>query len=122
MCNVVNHEYTANDLIEDELEAMQVYMEFYNCNESEAVKAIISERVNNIIEDHLDERAEYILRNNEYYNLQETFDELYAKSKRNYIFTKLMHLITSRDNIQLAYRNSKAQWQNKTTRNTYNNG
>ena len=62
------------------------------------------------------------LRNNEYYNLQETFDELYAKSKRNYIFTKLMNLITSRDNIQLAYRNSKAQWQNKTTRNTYNNG
>ena len=69
MCNVVNHEYTANDLIEEELEAMQVYMEFYNCNESEAVKAIISERVNNIIKDHLDERAEYILRNNEYYDI-----------------------------------------------------
>ena len=47
------------------------------------------------------------LRNNEYYNLQETFDELYAKSKRNYIFTKLMDLITSRENIQLAYRNLK---------------
>lgn len=47
------------------------------------------------------------LRNNEYYNLQETFDELYAKSKRNYIFTKLMHLITSKENIQLAYRNLK---------------
>lgn len=45
------------------------------------------------------------LRNNEYYNLQETFDELYAKSNRNYIFTKLMELITSRENIQLAYRN-----------------
>lgn len=47
------------------------------------------------------------LRNNEYYNLQETFDELYAKSKRNCIFTKLMNLITSRENIQLAYRNLK---------------
>ena len=47
------------------------------------------------------------LRNNEYYNLQETFDQLYAKSKRNYIFTKLMDLITSRENIQLAYRNLK---------------
>ena len=47
------------------------------------------------------------LRNNEYYNLQETFDELYAKSNRNYIFTKLMELITSRENIQLAYRNLK---------------
>lgn len=45
------------------------------------------------------------LRNNEYYNLQETFDQLYAKSKRNYTFTKLMDLITSRENIQLAYRN-----------------
>ena len=47
------------------------------------------------------------LRNNEYYNLQETFDSLYAKSKRNYIFTRLMDLITSRENIQLAYRNLK---------------
>lgn len=47
------------------------------------------------------------LRNNEYYNLQETFDSLYAKSKRNYIFTSLMDLITSQENIQLAYRNLK---------------
>lgn len=47
------------------------------------------------------------LRNNEYYNLQETFDNLYAKSKQNYIFTKLMELITSKENIQLAYRNLK---------------
>ena len=47
------------------------------------------------------------LRNNEYYNLQETFEQLYDKSKRNYIFTKLMDLITSRENIQLAYRNLK---------------
>ena len=47
------------------------------------------------------------LRNNEYYNLQETFDDLYAKSKRKYIFTNLMDLITSRENIQLAYRNLK---------------
>lgn len=47
------------------------------------------------------------LRNNEYYNLQETFDSLYAKSKRNYIFTSLVDLITSQENIQLAYRNLK---------------
>ena len=47
------------------------------------------------------------LRNNEYYNLQEIFDELYAKSKRNYIFTKLINLIMSKENIQLAYRNLK---------------
>ena len=40
-------------------------------------------------------------------NLQETFDSLYAKSKRNYIFTSLVDLITSQENIQLAYRNLK---------------
>ena len=30
------------------------------------------------------------LRNNEYYNLQETFDELYAKSNGNCVFTKII--------------------------------
>lgn len=52
-------------------------------------------------------RKKQKLRNNEYYNLQKTFDDLYAKSKRKYIFTNLMDLITSRENIQLAYRNLK---------------
>lgn len=47
------------------------------------------------------------LRNNEYYNLQETFDNLYLKSTKNYKFTKLMDLITSNENIKLAYRNLK---------------
>lgn len=52
-------------------------------------------------------RKKQKLRNNEYYNLQEIFDDLYAKSKRKYIFTNLMDLIISRENIQLAYRNLK---------------
>lgn len=47
------------------------------------------------------------LRNTEYYGMQETFDELYAKSKDGKIFDKLMGLIQSEENIMLAYRNIK---------------
>ena len=49
------------------------------------------------------------LRNNEYYNMQEVFDDLYAKSKnrKKYRFNKLMDIIKSEENIQLAYRNIK---------------
>lgn len=47
------------------------------------------------------------LRNNEYYNMQEVFDELYEKSKKNHKFTKLMSYIKSENNILLAYRNIK---------------
>ncbi len=45
------------------------------------------------------------LRNAEYFDLQETMDSLYAKSKENYKFTSLMELVTSNENILLAYRN-----------------
>ncbi|MGL5713057.1 MAG: group II intron reverse transcriptase/maturase [Paraclostridium sp.] len=49
------------------------------------------------------------LRNNEYYDIQETFDKLYhnSKNKYNYKFYKLMDLITDERNIRLAYRNIK---------------
>lgn len=47
------------------------------------------------------------LRNNEYYNTQHVFDELYAKSFKDYKFTHLMELITSETNIELAFRNIK---------------
>ena len=47
------------------------------------------------------------LRNLEYYDLQETFDKLYADSKNNKKFTNLMAIIQSEDNIKLAYRNIK---------------
>lgn len=47
------------------------------------------------------------LRHAEYYELQETFDTLYAESKKGSIFTNLMDLILSRENILLAYRSIK---------------
>lgn len=47
------------------------------------------------------------LRHLEYYDLQETFDKLYAKSKQGELFTNLMELISSGENIRLAYRNIK---------------
>jgi len=45
------------------------------------------------------------LRHAEYYQMQKSFDELYSKSKNNEIFTDLMELILTRENILLAYRN-----------------
>ena len=48
------------------------------------------------------------LRHAEYYGLQPAFDELYRRSMDGEIFTNLMDLILSRDNILLAYRNIKA--------------
>ena len=48
------------------------------------------------------------IRHSEYYDLQSTFDELYAKSANGGIFTNIMDLILSRENILLAYRNIKA--------------
>ena len=47
------------------------------------------------------------LRNNEYYDMQAQFDQLYIESKENKTFKKLYELIISRENILLAYRNIK---------------
>lgn len=47
------------------------------------------------------------LRNSEYYDMVETFDSLYADSNRGKIFTKLMDIIISEENIMLAYQNMK---------------
>lgn len=47
------------------------------------------------------------LRHNEYYDMQDIFDELYKKSKENSEFPKLMDIILSENNILLAYRNVK---------------
>ena len=47
------------------------------------------------------------LRNNEYYEMQSVFDELYAKSKEGKAFNKLMELIACENNILLAFRNIK---------------
>lgn len=49
------------------------------------------------------------LRYNEYYDMQQIFDDLYDKSKNkpNYRFYKLMDIITKTENIELAYRSIK---------------
>lgn len=48
------------------------------------------------------------LRHAEYYGMQESFDDLYARSRNGERFTALMDLILKRENILLAYRNIKA--------------
>lgn len=47
------------------------------------------------------------LRYAEYYDLTATFDKLYADSKSGKIFTNLVEIMSSRDNILLAYRELK---------------
>lgn len=52
-------------------------------------------------------RKRKALRNNEYYDMQGVFDELYSLSQKGSKFKKLMEIIKSRNNILLAYRNIK---------------
>ena len=47
------------------------------------------------------------LRNNEYYDVQAVFDQLYENAGNNAKFTNLMQIIMSAENIKLAYRNIK---------------
>lgn len=47
------------------------------------------------------------LRNSEYYNMQQVFDDLYSNSLKGKSFTNLIAIITSDENIKLAYRNIK---------------
>lgn len=54
------------------------------------------------------------IRNNEYYNAQAVFDDLYCKSRDGKVFKDLMRLITSEKNILLAYRNIKKNKGSKT--------
>lgn len=54
------------------------------------------------------------LRHNEYYDIQNVFDSLYAKSKAGQNFNKIYDIIISRENILLAYRNIKANRGSKT--------
>ncbi|MGM0582998.1 MAG: group II intron reverse transcriptase/maturase [Bacteroidota bacterium] len=55
-----------------------------------------------------------LLRNNEYYQMQEIFDDLYKKSENNANFKNLMPIITSSKNIRLAFRNLKTNKGSKT--------
>lgn len=54
------------------------------------------------------------LRNNEYYDIQNVFDELYQKSGENQVFKNLLPLICSDENVLLAYRNIKKNKGSKT--------
>ena len=47
------------------------------------------------------------IRHSEYYDMQDCCDNLYAKSKHGDVFTNLMEIISSEENIRLAYRNIK---------------
>ncbi|QXE17743.1 group II intron reverse transcriptase/maturase [Clostridium sp. 001] len=59
------------------------------------------------LEESLKLEKRQLLRNNEYYTIQGTFDNLYNQSCNNKKFTDLMQYITSKNNILLAYRNIK---------------
>lgn len=54
------------------------------------------------------------LRHNEYYDTQKTFDGLYARSQKGENFYHLMKIISSPQNIKLAYRNIKNNSGSKT--------
>ena len=54
------------------------------------------------------------LRHNEYYDMQNIYDELYQKSKDGGKFRNLMQYITCENNIKLAYRNIKNNTGSKT--------
>lgn len=56
-----------------------------------------------------------LLRNNEYYNIQDTLDMLYKKGIENHKFNNLMQYILSEQNILLAYRNIKKNKGSKTS-------
>ncbi|ARD47005.1 group II intron reverse transcriptase/maturase [Sporosarcina sp. P33] len=54
------------------------------------------------------------LRNAEYYHMQDTFDMLYEQSNNGSSFKNLMSMISSVENIKLAYRNIKNNTGSKT--------
>ena len=55
-----------------------------------------------------------ILRYNEYYQMQIIFDNLYKQSQQGSVFHHLYEIITSQDNILLAYRTIKRNDGSKT--------
>lgn len=61
------------------------------------------------------------LRNNEYYNIQDVFDNLYEQSKSGKNFKHLYEIIVSDENILLAYRNIKKNKGSKTSGTNKNN-
>lgn len=66
------------------------------------------------MEESLKLEKNQLLRNNEYYSIQNIFDKLYSESKNGKTFSDLMQYITSENNILLAYRNIKNNKGSKT--------
>lgn len=58
-------------------------------------------------EQHKPKTKERKIRNSEYYDLEGTFDRLYAESRSGKTFHNLMSIIESEENIRLAYRTLK---------------
>jgi RNA-directed DNA polymerase len=54
------------------------------------------------------------LRNWEYYGMTESFTDLYARAANKEIFSQLYGIVTSRENILLAYRTMKSNKGSKT--------
>ena len=54
------------------------------------------------------------LRNNEYYDMQSVFDKLYVDSLAGREFRNLLDIVTTEENIKLAYRNLKKNAGSKT--------
>ncbi|MDQ0971504.1 retron-type reverse transcriptase [Neobacillus niacini] len=54
------------------------------------------------------------LRHSEYYSMQDCFDKLYFQSVSGHRFYDLTDLMSSKDNIRLAYRNIKRNTGSKT--------
>ena len=59
-------------------------------------------------------RKKQKLRNSEYYDMQDVFDRLYAQAEEKKKFNSLLEIISSEDNILLAYRNIKKNDGSKT--------
>ncbi len=51
--------------------------------------------------------ASHSIRHMEYYGMIDSFDNLYKESSDNHVFNNLMEIVTSSNNILLAYRNVK---------------
>lgn len=66
------------------------------------------------MEESLTLEKRQLLRNNKYYNMQDTFDRIYRESCNNHKFVDLMDYITNESNILLAYRNIKNNKVSKT--------
>ena len=61
------------------------------------------------------QKKRQLIRNNEYYDIQKTFDDLYSKANDNKCFYDLLDIICSEQNIMLAYRHIKKNKGSKTS-------